>query len=570
MMHINARAAAPRRKKVPEKTPAWTLIIITFVSAVWLTSCNSFPPPKRQLNQALLPESFSFYEPSTPQPDKWWKQFHSPELDELVTSAISGNLTLKQILARLEQSEMLARQARSGLFPTLNLTGDFSATRRHIDTGVDIPPWQNASKKVDALNTLIKNLSPIETQDPLQAAANSLRSAQSSLNALQTLTEAPPSAESTLITHTYRFGLASSYEADLWGRVRAQNRAASLDYAAAQEDTYAAMLTLSGQVVSQWLGVLALRQELNLVRRQLELNKTTLDLIELRFQKGRATALDVLQQRQAVAQTESLIPGLEANLKTAEQDLAVLLGRQPTTDLKIAQDGFPEAGPMPDVGLPAELLAKRPDVRARGLQLQAADWRVSAARADRLPSIRLTASASYGADTTELILNNWLATLAASLTNPIFDAGRRKAEVFRTQAVAKERLAAYEQTVLTAIKEVESALVQERKQREYLESLQRELEAARTAHAQAFERYRKGLNDYLPVISALTQLQSLERKQVQANLAYLNIRVRLALALGGTWMMDDLSMISQNESKKDNPGDNQRQSSSSETVKGND
>ena len=514
--------------------------------AACCASCITFPPPERTMDEAPVPTSFTLYDNVAPAPERWWEQFHSPELDRLVEAALAGNLTLQQIFARLDQAEMVARQTGAGRWPTLNVTGDISATRRHIDTGAPTPKIETATEKVNAVNTLLRNLAPDEANDVLAAASGALQSAQSSLRALETLGKSPPSSETTAITHAYRLGFATSYEADLWGRVRAQHRAALLDYEASIEDAYGAILSLAGQVVTQWLGVVALEQELDLVRTQLELNQTTLSLIEFRFRKGRATALDVFQQRQIVAQTESLLPRLESDLQTGRQELAVLLGRPPLSELDISVGSLPELGPLPEPGLPVELLARRPDVRARGLQLQAADWRVSAARADRLPALRLTGSASYGAESRDLIFDNWMAVLAGSLTGPVFDAGRRKAEVLRTKAVVNERLAAYRQSVLTAVNEVESSLLQEVKQTEYIDALQREIEGARAAHSQAFERYRKGLNDYLPVLSALTQLQVLERRMVQANLTRLMLRVKACMALGGSWMDDEPTTLMEN------------------------
>jgi len=165
---------------------------------------------------------------------------------------------------------------------------------------------------------------------------------------------------------------------------------------------------------------------------------------------------------------------------------------------------------------------------------------VSAALADRLPAIRLSASASYGADDLDLLFDNWMARLAGSITGPIFDAGSRKAEVERTRAVVDERLAAYKLTVATAVQEVEDALVLEAKQGEYIEALKTQLEAARSAYDESLARYRKGLNDYLPVLSALTSVQLLERGLVQAEHDLLVYRVQLHLALGGTWMREEL------------------------------
>jgi len=299
---------------------------------------------------------------------------------------------------------------------------------------------------------------------------------------------------------------------------------------------YGAMLSLSAIVTREWLSAVAQQQAITLVQKQLELNKTTLELIELRYRKGMATALDVYQQRQIVAETESILPPLESALRTTLHELAVLLGQQPRADLGVKTADLPDVGQLPDPGLPAGLLANRPDIRAAGLRLRSADWRVAVAKADRLPALRLTGSASYGADDWDLVFDNWAATLAASVTGPIFDAGRRKAEVERTRAVVDERLAAYRESVLVAAKEVENAMFEEVTQVEFIAALERELDAARNAHKQALLRYRKGLNDYLPVLSALSQLQVLERRLVQAELTRLDLRVQLCVALGGAWM----------------------------------
>jgi outer membrane protein TolC len=133
---------------------------------------------------------------------------------------------------------------------------------------------------------------------------------------------------------------------------------------------------------------------------------------------------------------------------------------------------------------------------------------------------------------------NWLLNLAGNLTAPIFDGGRRAAEVDRTRALTDEKLWAYRQTVLTAVKEVEDALVSESKQKEHIEALERVVSAARKAFDEAVERYRKGLNDYLPVLTQLLSVQSLERNLIKKRASLLLFRVSLYRALGGTWTQD--------------------------------
>ncbi len=497
-------------------------------------SCARFAPGARGPEAAGAPAAFTLYEDTAPAPDRWWTQFHSPELDLLVDRAMEGNLGLRQIQARLLQAEMLAVQAGTARYPTLDASGDLSATRRRTDTGVSEDPMERAARNLKATGTLVG-----AAAKPATTFSGAVQSAQTQLQAAETLLTDAPGSAVTAVSHSYRFGLSTGFEVDLWGRVNARHQAALLDYEASAEDLRAAMLSLSGAVARQWLAITAARQELELVRRQLELNRTRLELLELRLRRGLATALDVYQQRQIVAQTESLLPPLESSLESARHELAVLLGLPPRAELGLETGPFPNPGPMPDPGLPADLLARRPDVRAAGLELRAADWRIGAARADRLPALRLTGSAAYDTREWDLLFDNWFATLAASLTGPVFDAGRRKAEVARTRAVADERLAAYRQTVLNSVKEVENALLQETRQVELLAALNRELDAARATQDQALDRYRNGLVDYLPVLSALLQIQALERRVLQAELVRLERRVQACVALGGAWMAED-------------------------------
>ena len=523
------------RKTLSGNTLRWA--ILAGLYSLLVVSCARFAPDSHSFSESNAPDAFTLYEDTAPVPDRWWELFTSEELDRLVDQALADNLSLQQIYARMTQAEMLARQAGALRWPTLDTTSTISSTVRHLDTGeAPLSDLELLNRNLTAVNTLIGG-APAAGAD----AATVLRSAQTRLRAADTLLTSPPSSSTTTTTHSYRFGLASGFEVDLWGRLHAAHEAARLEYEATREDAYAAMLSLSGSVVRQWLAVAAQRQELELIRKQLRLNKTTLELMELRYRNGLATALDVFQQRQIVAQTESLIPPLESSIQVNLHELAVLLGKAPREDLGLAAETLPGLGPLPAPGLPADLLAYRPDVRAAGLQLHTAQWRIAAARANRLPALRLTGSASYGAEEWSLVFDNWMASLAGSLTGPIFDAGQRKAEVERTRAVAEERLARYRERVLQSVKEVENGLLRETKQAEYIEALRRELEVARSGHQQAEERYRKGLNDYLPVLSALTQIQVLERRLVQAEYARHEQRVVLCVALGGAWMEDELA-----------------------------
>ncbi len=496
------------------------LLALAFLCA----GCMTFAPSERTSDELPFADAFALYEPTAHTPDRWWEGFASEELSRLVDAALAGDFTLQQAYARLEQATQVAVQAGALRRPEVNITGDLSVTRRHTDTGQSISTARQVSTNLQQIDQILSTVAG--------TGSAGTGAAQTAASSTQTST-----------TESYRFGLASSYELDLWGRVRARHEAALHDLEATREDVHTAMLSVAAQVTSRWLDVVSLKQVLELVREQLASNQTMRELVELRFRKGIATALDVFQQRQIVARTEAVMPPLQARLQTLQHELVVLTGQPPRMALNLTADAFPAVEVWPEVGVPSDLLAARPDVRAVGLRLQSADWRVSAARAERLPALRLTGSASYGAGEWDLVFDNWMATLAGSVTGPLFDAGRRKAEVERTRAVVDERLAAYKQVVVTAMREVEDALVNELHQAAYVKALSKELEAAHASHEEALARYLKGLNDYLPVLNAVTNVQALERNLVQARRNRLAYRVQLHRALGGTWMSNTLDEL---------------------------
>jgi outer membrane protein TolC len=236
-----------------------------------------------------------------------------------------------------------------------------------------------------------------------------------------------------------------------------------------------------------------------------------------------------------VENVQAEIPLVEQDEQLLQHELAALLGKPPRTDLEITGSKLPAPPPLPPTGFPADLVASRPDVRAAGTRLRASDWQIAEARANRLPALRLTARGNVGEGDLDVLFDRWLLSLAANLTAPVLDGGRRAAEVDRTRAIADENLATYRDTVLTAVKEVEDALISEAKQREHIEGLEQVMTTARKALEEAGVRYQNGLNDYLPVLTQLLTVQGLERDLIRRKTALLNARVGLYRALGGTW-----------------------------------
>ena len=218
--------------------------------------------------------------------------------------------------------------------------------------------------------------------------------------------------------------------------------------------------------------------------------------------------------------------------------LALLAGRSRLGDEMLASRSFPESGSLPILGLPADLLAARPDVRAAGLRLQAGEWEVAAARADRLPALRLTASSNYFAEDLSSLFDNWIINLAANLAGPIFDGGRRRAEVARVRAVVDERLAFYRETVLNAVIEVEDALTRQAETSATLSSLRKQLELSRQTLREARRRYLNGSSDFINVLNEELNTLQLEHDIISQEKHFMLARIELHIALGGSWMDD--------------------------------
>lgn len=416
-------------------------------------------------------------------PDRWWTAFGDAGLDAAIDRALSGNFDLHAAWARLEQGVALAGQAGALRLPEVSAT--LSASRQS--------------------NRFV-------LPEPL--------------------------GEVNVTSNSFSAALGAGYELDLWRRVDSNIAAIGQDVVALRDDIETIAVTLAASVAEVWLDARLHRARRALLTTQLEINQKSLELLESRFREGLGTTLDIYQQRSLVSGTRSQLIATEAALVALEAQLAVLIGAT-VADAQALLAAAPEALPavpaVPDVGVPASLLDRRPDVRAARRRLEAADHRIAVAVADRLPALRLSGQLSLSSSSIADLIATPLYTLLASVTGPIFDHGRRKAEVERTRAVVQERLAAYGGAMVRAMAEVEAALAQERHQQALLVELATQTETAAAMVREARSAYREGQIDYLPVLSAIQAEQTVALNILTAQRQLLSLRVSLYRALGGTW-----------------------------------
>ena len=449
------------------------LFLFMFLLLVVTGGCMDLRPELDDPTPRDLPDTFSLYSSAAADTAPWWQELHSPELTRLITRALEANTDLHQAWARVKQNRALAVQAGATQLP--DLTVDSRAAHLRSDT-------------VDGNQ---------KTRDD------------------------------------FSLGLSTGYELDLWGRVQAGARGAQDSLQASREDLLAMQLSVSGQVGEAWVERISQQLQEKQLHRELELNTRLQELIEMRFTLSRATALDVYQQRQTVTAIQGGLIKTKSLARLQENRLALLTGRPAPGNMEPGTEDFPQITELPATGLPADLLANRPDIRAAGLRLQSARWQVAAARADRLPRIMLGGSINYTSSSLSLLLDNWIAQLAASLTGPIFDGGFRRAEVERTMAVMEERLAAYRGVVLAAILEVENSLTREQQYRKSLANIETQLQITSRAYREATWRYLYGMSDFLPVLREQINLITFQLDRIKTRAELIKARISLYKALGG-------------------------------------
>lgn len=424
-------------------------------------------------------------------PAQWWRAFEDPTLDALVDEALADNLDIAEAAARVEQAAAQARIARSALLPSLDAT--FGSN--YSDNPLSGSPF----------GSIAGGAGPTRIE-----------------------------------TETYSATLGAAYEIDLFGRARNDLLAARADAAAAEFDYRAVQLAAAAQAISTYFEIVD-------GRRQIELTLLTTDVLadrvartEDRYRSGLAESFELYQVRQDLRTSQASLPLRETALTAAQGRLAVLLRDYPEQlQAKLAGPLRPRLvfEPVP-AGLPAELLAQRPDVSAAWQRFEAARLRIGARRAERFPAIRLNGSiGGQGGDPGAALDlgSNWALSLASSIVAPIFDAGRISAQVKAARASYDASAAAYARAVLNAYREANVAIEDYEEQRQRYGLIRSQLaDAEATLDLQA-RRYRSGVGSYVAYLDALRATYQLQSGLSAAARDVALARLGVHRALGGDW-----------------------------------
>lgn len=399
----------------------------------------------------------------------WWTAFEDTSLDQQVREALEGSLTLTAAWERVRAANALARRESSALYPDLSGTAGVSYRETDSTEGVE----------------------------------------------------------------DYELGLEVGYEVDLWGRIDSLVEAEQLRGRAEEEAYHAAALSLSAQVTIAWLQfVEALRQK-DLLTQQIETNQKILKILEVRFSSGQIGSADVLRQRQLIESTREQLYAVESTIGLQWHQLQLLKGKAPQESPVVTEAELPGLPPLPQTGLPSDLVRRRPDLRQAFYELEALDADLAAAVANQYPRLNLSASISTSAESPENLFDTWVASVAGQIVAPLFDGGQRRAEVDRREAILREGAANYMQTTLEAFGEVEDALLREAQQHLIVKSLESQLTLNEMTYKQLRVQYINGASDYLSVLLNLIEGQRLQRDLLATKRVLLEIRVALYRSLAG-------------------------------------
>lgn len=340
----------------------------------------------------------------------------------------------------------------------------------------------------------------------------------------------------TTLSYT-QAGFNVGWELDVWGRVRRLNEAARAQYLATEEARRGVVTTLVADVSEIYLVLRALDLELEIARRTRDIATEGLRLTEARRTSGLASGLDVRQAEQLLFTARGQIASIEREIALTEHALSLLVGRAPgAVPRGRALEQF-QAPPEVPAGLPSTLLERRPDIRQAEQELVAANARIGSARAEYFPRISLTGFFGVQSRALADLLSGpaVLASASAGMAAPLFDGGRRQAGVALAEAVHREALVNYDRVVFGALREVADGLAGYARTREQRAEQQRLVAALAESTRLAAERYRGGLDSYLPVLDAQRNLFQGELDLARLHQQELGWVVRLYRALGGGW-----------------------------------
>jgi NodT family efflux transporter outer membrane factor (OMF) lipoprotein len=462
-----------------------TSILPLFFMGVLLSGCMSvgpdYDPPETAVPDAWHASVQEEFEAGEPNLQTWWRIFGDETLNGLIERASTNNLDLRTAAARIEQAAALRGVSASRYWPEISAEGAASAVR---STSAQTPA---GAERSDAL---------------------------------------------------YQAGLSMAWEIDLWGRIRRSVESADASLQASVENYRDILVVLYSDIALNYINARTLQERIRLAENNLEAQSETLELTRNRFDSGLVPALDVSQSKLNFFRTQSLIPPLRQQLVETINRLSVLIGEMPYA----LQQELEKSGPIPGakenlvVGVPAELLRQRPDIRRAERELAAQHALIGATKAELYPTLTLPGTLAVQAmDSNPFDSGNTLYSFGPQLRWSVFNGRRIRSQINAEEAATRAALHAYEQTLLLAFEEVEDAMAAYANEKDRIESLEVAADSAKQSVDLVTELYKSGLTDFQNVLTTEQALLEQQDQLAASRGLVSSSLVNIYKALGGGW-----------------------------------
>ena len=457
----------------------WSLLLLLFLSSA-ISAQHADHYLDTPLPQAWE-EGGEVFRQTLPVDDQWWKSFGDTTLDSLISIAVDRNYSVLTAIDRMNMAKAGLRMERSGFFPTVGINAGWTRQQTSGNTS-----------------------------------------------------ELPQSTQ-----HYYDVSANMSWELDIFGSIRQRAKAQKETFAASKEEYTAVMVSLSAQVASSYIQLRELQQELKVVERNCASQAAVLKITEVRYNTGLVSKLDVAQAKSVYFSTKASIPQLESGINQYITSLAVLLGTYPQEIRPVLE----RVGELPDymepisIGIPADLLMRRPDIRSAEHQINAQAASLGASKSDWLPQVFIKGSVGYASkDFKDLTKHkSFTYEIAPALSWTIFSGGKLVNATKSARAQLDEAIDQFNQTVLTAVQETDNAMTAYRSSIKQIVALREVRNQGQETLTLSLDLYKQGLTPFQNVLDAQRSLLSYENQLVQARGNSLLQLIALYQALGGGW-----------------------------------
>ena len=471
----------------------------------------------------------------------WWKSLDDPQLDSLINRAIESNLDLRIATARIREARATRGSVAADLWPQVDASGSYNFRGSSLNTGPEAEKSQGLGAQIGsaALSSVANAVGAGQTINAANVSKDVVQQVGSSIinNKLN------KSDSSSRNQNLFQAGFDASWEIDVFGGIRRSVEAADADVAAMEENRRDVLVTLVSEVALNYIQLRGYQRRLAIANENIEAQQGTLELTQKRYESGFTSQLDVAQAQTQLANTRSQVPLLATAIRQSIYQLSVLLGQMPAS----LQQELSTETPLPKVpidipiGLPSDLLRRRPDIRIAERQLAAATARIGVATADLFPRFSLTGSFGSQSRNVNYLLdrNSLMFSIGPAVSWPVFDGWRIRSNIEVSNAQQEQTLTQYEKTVLTAFQEVENALVAYTNERIRHQTLIEAVEASEQSKNLSNELYTRGMAAFLNVLEAQRTLYASQDALVESETTVITDLIALYKSLGGGWDMKE-------------------------------